>query len=317
MHVRLAFLMLPYTRFELPHWDKLLTWAGADWRSGVKPDWAIPPVKIRGKTHGFLMNLDRSDWCQRLTYFTGRYYEFSVLRTMNLILRSGDHFIDIGANIRMITLHGRKLVGPRGSVQSFEPNPPCATAIREHVRINGISNVAVHECALSDEPGTLVLSMTSEHSGTATLAHVGEKATQRVAVQVKVADSEITAAPRLIKIDVEGFELQVLRGLRGTLTRHKPFLITELIEEHLNKAGSTAAQVKTFLAELGYEGFAIQQKRRRRRQRLVLEPLGAVGKDDATDVLWAHPSQKFDATRYCNEAISSEPLSFRSIFPSS
>lgn len=315
MHVRLSFLMLPYTRLELLHWDRLLSWAGAHWSAGQKPDWAIPPVTVRGKTHGFLMKLDRSDWCQRLTYFTGRYYELSVLRAMNLILRPGDHFVDIGANIGMMTLHGRGLVGAGGSVQSFEPNPPCAAALRDHLQLNGISNVAVHECALSDEPGTLTLSMTSEHSGTATLADVGAQATRTVAVPVKVADSEITIAPRLIKIDVEGFELQVLKGLRRTLAAHAPFLITELIEEHLNKAGSTISEVKAFLTGLGYEGFAIKQRRRRLRQRLVLKPLGAVGAEDASDVLWVHPSRKFDPTPYSSLAISSEPLGLRSFLP--
>jgi hypothetical protein len=77
----LSALMLPYTRAELPGWDSLLHHFGLGWRAGLKPELkALPVARVRGKTHGYLMRLDRSDWAQRLTYFCGRRCKIGLSR---------------------------------------------------------------------------------------------------------------------------------------------------------------------------------------------------------------------------------------------
>jgi FkbM family methyltransferase len=282
-------LILPFTRAELPRHDELMQWAGVDWRVGLKADWkALPPAVVRGKEHGYLMKLDRSDWCQRLTYFTGRYYEFGVLRAMEAVLRPGDAFVDIGANIGMLTLHARHLVGTAGYIDCFEPNPACVDAIREHLAMNGITNATVHPCALAATPGTMTLRLTSEHSGTATLTDVGSAAVREIPVELRVGDDEIASAPRLIKIDVEGFEMQVLQGLTRTIEEHRPFLILELIDSHLSRAGTSAAEVSEFLLTRGYRAFVIGKRRRHFRHHLTLRPLQKDGSGQPPDVLWVH-----------------------------
>ena len=233
MYPRLPFLLLPYTRTELPGWARLLRWAGGLGRQSESL-WAAAPTRtVRGKQHRLLMRLNLSNWSQRLTYFLGRYYEFGVLRVLDVVLQPGERFVDIGANIGMITLHARSRVGPSGQLDCVEPNPDCVAMLEEHLRLNGIANARVHACALSDSPGALDLNLTSAHTGTATLAPV-EGVVRRIAVAVKVGDELLAAASaapvRLVKIDVEGFELHVLKGLRRTLTNDKPFVMTELIE---------------------------------------------------------------------------------------
>jgi FkbM family methyltransferase len=280
----LARLIVPYTRAELFETGRLMAWAGVGWQAGTKHDWKhLPPALIRGKAHRFLMKLDRSDWCQRVTYYLGRYYEFGVLRTMDHLLSRGDRFVDIGANIGMISLHARHLVGPSGRVDAFEPNPRCVEAIREHLEMNRIENVHIHPCALAEAPGSMRLSLPDEHTGTATLATV--PGARQVEVEVRVGDEQITGAPRLIKIDVEGFELHVLRGLERTLAS-KPFIITELIESHLQRAGTSTAEVSAFLTDRGYTPYGIWSERKKRYlpEKLKLYPELS---GDMTDVLWA------------------------------
>ena len=96
---------------------------------------------------------------------------------------------------------------------------------------------------------------------------------------------------RLLHIDVEGVELHVLKGICRTLTNDKPFVLTELIEEQLVKAGTSVREVTGFLFDLGYEAFGIQSARRLVRRELMLKP---VARGDSferfSDVLWAHPS---------------------------
>lgn len=276
-----------------------MTWVGV-WSPRMKKSWsALPPVIIRGKQHKYLMNLDLSNWAQRRTFFTGRYYELEVLSVLNLLLRSGDSFVDIGANLGMITLHARSLVGESGKIDAFEPNTECVNAIKDLMAMNGIGNVTIHPCAVAETAGALNLSFTSDHSGTATLTDVGDAAVRVLKVDVRVGDDCITTAPRAIKIDVEGFELHVLKGLRRTLTEHKPFLVTELVEGHLARAGNSTLEVKTFLSNLGYVGFGLSLTRSFWRYRLSLIPLElSVKAQKFNDVLWVHRDQKIDLRKY-------------------
>ncbi|MEO7115550.1 MAG: FkbM family methyltransferase [Caldimonas sp.] len=291
MHPRLAFLLLPYTRAELPGWARVMRAFGYGAALGgaerMKPEWKeLPTAIVTGKRHGFRMKLDRSDWAQCTTWFLGRYFELGVQRCLDQLLREGDTMVDIGANIGMIALHARSLVGKTGRVICFEPNPECASAVEEHMKLNGIRNVEVRRCALASAPGTLTLNLTSEHSGTATLAPVRGTVVKSIQVPVRVGDDELErVAPKVIKIDVEGFELNVLQGLRKTLAKHKPILITELVDEHLARAGTSTDEIHEFLQEFGYTPYGIDTERSPIRHDVVLRPRAAPS-PEFSDWLW-------------------------------
>ena len=231
------------------------------------------------------MELALSDWAQRLTFFVGRYYELGVQLVLDSTLSPGDRFVDIGANIGMVTLHARSLVGATGHIDCFEPNPECIGHLRGHLQINNIENVEIHTCALSDKESTMNLKLTSEHSGTATLAEVDE-VTHAVPVKVCVGDNLLMQGPRVdvIKVDVEGFEMNVLSGLNRTLKAFKPIIITELIEDNLRRAGSSVAAVSQQLGGLGYAPLGIGSVRNGLRHQLVLSR----SLDDCNDGVWIH-----------------------------
>ncbi len=286
---------LPYTRRELPGWGALLRRLHV-LGNRFDDDWqGSPTVLLRGKSHGFLMHLDLSDWAQRMTYFLGRHYELPVQRALDVILREGDHFVDIGANIGMISLHARSLIGSAGRIDCFEPIPDCAAALREHFRINGIQNATVHDCALSDQPGRQQISITSAHTGTATLAAVDIAELRRAFwVDVRVGDDCIDDSVDLIKIDVEGFELRVLKGLERVLATAQPFLITELIESQLVHAGTSVDEVADFLMCRGYAAYGLGCQRRLLRHQLRLLPMvrGNRNSGGIQDVLWVPEARR-------------------------
>lgn len=285
MYPRLPFLLLPYTRRELPGWGKLLKLTCA-LNTNDDARWKGAPTKLlRGKHHGYVMRLNLSDWSQRMTYFTGRYYELGVQLVLDFTLVRGDRFIDIGANIGMISLHASALVGPTGRVDSFEPNPECVDAIKYILRINEIENTNVHAYALSDHPGEMRLNLTSDHSGTATLADSAD-VTRSIPVTVKVGDEMLLEGPTIkaIKIDVEGFELHVIFGIRKVLESSTPILITELIEHQLAKAGTSVVEVSSFLNSLGYIPHGIGSFRQGLKHKLVL--YRTLGK--CNDAVWIH-----------------------------
>lgn len=283
-----ALLALPYTRRELPGWGRLLKALGAMPAVGSTAWEGAPTRTVRGKLHGYQMRLDLSNWSERLSFFLDRYYELPVQLLLREVLRPGDRFVDIGANIGMITLMAARCVGTAGRVDSFEPNPACVAALRHHLALNAIEHVRVHPVALADTVGRMRLNLTSRHTGTATLAAVDE-VVESFEVEVGIGDELLAGgAPiRAIKIDVEGFELRVLRGLERVLTQQRPILVTEFIEAQFQRAGTSGQAIEALLRGHGYQPFALATRRQGLRHGLALSAL-APGRRIANDVLWLH-----------------------------
>ena len=288
-----SLLAVPYARMELPGWGRVLRLAG------VHEDarWAgAPGREIRGKWHGYWMKLELSDWSERLTYFLGRFYDLGTQLFVRAGVREGDTFVDVGGNIGMITLLAARLVGTSGRVETFEPNPDVFRRLSEcvqHNRLEGI--VRLHNKALADEPGELMLSVLTEHSGMGTLTEVtGHERTmvsRTYSVRVERGDSVLghdLKGPLTIKIDVEGFECRVLRGIEGTLRRLRPAVVNEVAPGHLERAGASVKQLFELLESHGYRGYALATPYRGVRHVLSLRP-ATPDNLRGNNVAWIHP----------------------------
>jgi FkbM family methyltransferase len=292
---RWTMLLLPWFRLELPAWGKLLSLG----KVYSDEHWADGPVRvIRGKYHGYKMRLDLKDWAQRSTYFLGRYYDLPSQLFIRAALAEGDTLIDIGGNIGMMTLVGARCVGYRGRVITFEPNPEAAGQLRYALESNGIENVELHQIGLSDMPGELTLSVLTTHSGLGTFAPVREEearhVTARHVVPVLRGDDVIPdtlSGNVIVKIDVEGFECSVIRGLAGTLRKHRPAVITEIVEAHLARAGATPAEVFALMHGHGYQGYVldIEPNFLHFGYHLMLEPVAGPIPGREMDVVWLLP----------------------------
>jgi FkbM family methyltransferase len=287
---RLPFAALPFTRLELPGWGRVLRAL----RISVPPGdrtWSDAPTKtIRGKAHGYLMELELHDWAERMTFFLGRYYELPQQLLLERVLREGDRVVDVGGNIGMWSLLAAKLVGPSGLVETFEPNPACQERIRSVLKLNEIGWVRLHPCGLSDEPASLELTVVNNHSGVGTFTTIeaeNESAvSDRVKAEVRVGDDALDGGRpiRLIKIDVEGFETRAVRGLRKTIERDRPIVVLEMIDGLLRKAGSSSVELFVTMSAMGYDGYALGTKRRGLGQELSLTRLHKPGASG--DVVW-------------------------------
>lgn len=98
--------------------------------------------------HNFEMELSLDDWMERFAYFVGCFYEIDITATVSKLLRNGDCFIDVGANLGFLTLTASKIVGASGSVIAFEPNDILVARLNKTLHINKISNVIIYEHAL-------------------------------------------------------------------------------------------------------------------------------------------------------------------------
>lgn len=286
-----SLLILPYVRAELPGWGHLYRWFGGRVSDGDMR-WEYAPKKvIRGKWHRYLMPLDLSNWSQRLTYFLGRYYELGVQLVLTKLLQPGDRFVDIGANLGMISLHAASLVTDTGSVESFEPNPDCVQAVRETMQMNAIDHVTIHAMGLSDAPAVLNLNFSSAHTGTATLCTTSETI-RSIPVPVKVGDDMLlgnTKPVDVIKIDVEGFEFHVLRGLQQVLRRDRPVIVMEFVEKHFLRENTSCDAIAAYLVDLGYRCYGISTPKKALGHHLRLHPvINNYAHSGSTDVVWVH-----------------------------
>jgi FkbM family methyltransferase len=146
----------------------------------------------------------------------------------------GDVCLDVGAHIGYYTLLAAKLVGPDGHVHAFEPSPGSYERLVANVRLNRLDNVTAHELAVGDERGTVRLyEPDGQNSGLATLsaelATKGGAVPREVDVRLAPISDVVSEADlrrvRVVKVDVEWHELDVLRSLAPVFDLGRPLKV--------------------------------------------------------------------------------------------
>lgn len=177
-------------------------------------------------------------------------------------LKPGDTAIDIGAHKGAFTWWIRQATGRSGRVIAFEPQPVLAHGLAKLVQEKAFNNVTVENLGLSSEPGTLTLHVpTGGPSPGATFETRGDEAGQNDKIPIKVTTVDQYAtehdlpAIRLLKIDVEGHELEVFRGAAQRLQQDRPNILFECELRH--RQSDNLDEVFTFLNEMGYQGFLV------------------------------------------------------------
>ena len=159
-------------------------------------------------------------------------YGFAKQRRFAELVKPGAVVYDIGAHVGFYTLLAATRVGPRGRVVAFEPLPRNLAFLRMHVSMNGMTNVVIQAVAVADHHG---IQRFDDSAGPSEghLAAEGSLVVECVTLDELVASGEIPP-PDLIKIDVEGAELMVLRAGEATIRTHKPiiFLATHGADVH-------------------------------------------------------------------------------------
>tara|TARA_R110000764_G_scaffold9881_3_gene31038 strand:- start:832 stop:1506 length:675 start_codon:yes stop_codon:yes gene_type:complete len=171
-------------------------------------------------------------------------------------LSPGDIACDIGANKGSYLYWMSRWAG---RVVAFEPQPGLATYLDDACSALGMTNVTVERSGVSDASGTREFYVPSENSPEASLVQHG--AARSYSIPVVALDDYFPAQERvaLLKIDVEGGELDVLKGAERILRQHRPVLLMECEQRHLNEG--TVADCLTYLAQLGYDGKFFNQGR--------------------------------------------------------
>lgn len=285
-------IALPYLRGELPMWHKVYRLVGGtkdeNWRQNGL-------ATVRGKIHGYELTLDLSNWSERLSWSLGRYHDLPIQLALQQVLHPGDTFVDIGANLGLVTLLASHLVGKQGHVLACEPNPTLGERLRRHRDQNGLDQVEIVSMALGEKAGIADLHEFAGHSGWGSLSSKGPGglvATRRFEVSVVTGDDLLAAMPKeppmVLKIDVEGYEVPVLAGLQRTLAERLPIVFLEVADAHQRRAGYSAAELRGHLERLGYRGYSLGVPRTWRGRRLQMQPMDTVRQAEV-DVMFVPP----------------------------
>jgi FkbM family methyltransferase len=188
-------------------------------------------------------------------------FETSEIDFLNIFLKEGDCFVDIGANIGLFSLYASKKVGVAGEVISFEPASTTYKRLLENIQLNHNQNIRPFHLGLSDKDEILDLNVSLDgHEAWNTFVPTTDnKFSLKEKVRVQAFDHFIRENSidinkiSLIKLDVEGFEINVFKGSNDLLSSlNAPAFLVEFTDENAISAGNCCHELYKFLLRYNY-----------------------------------------------------------------
>lgn len=184
--------------------------------------------------------------------------ESSVHEIFDMHLKSGDVFVDIGANIGLHTLYAAKLLANTGQVFAFEPVSSNLKLLQRNIILNSLTDrvtVVPKAVSNSSQESISFYLPSDEMTETASLSKNSENLLKIEVKNVRLDDywQTVNLPVKLIKIDVEGAELEVLRGAEYILRKWHPVLVIEVHCFALPEFGTNLSEFQEFLNNLGYQ----------------------------------------------------------------
>ncbi len=177
------------------------------------------------------------------------------------LVQPGMVVADVGANIGLLTLVLAWAAGPTGKVIAFEPEAIPRSNLEKMKHLNGLAWVEVRDQAVGETPGRLTFHVSDIIGHSSLYALPEAEAARTVEVEVVRLD-DVAPKGRLdvVKIDVEGAELDVLAGMKGVVAKNPDLaIVAEFGPEHLKRVGQTPAQWFKAFADAGFKAYLIDE----------------------------------------------------------
>jgi FkbM family methyltransferase len=219
----------------------------------------LPPLPATKRIGNIVFECDLPGYRGTAPIYFGS-YALLIVQAMERILKPGDVFIDVGANIGYLSAVGANLAGPKGQVYCFEPVPAHYAKLCRLAAANPDYVIVASCCAAGEAIGTAAIHVTRE-AGQNTMVSgykTGADITQTINVSVVRLDAYIQEhridGVALIKIDAEGFELPILEGLSGYLesSEHRPPILCEIAPRAYPLMGRHIAELESYMSKFGY-----------------------------------------------------------------
>tara|TARA_R110001592_G_scaffold89458_5_gene263127 strand:- start:2703 stop:3581 length:879 start_codon:yes stop_codon:yes gene_type:complete len=172
-------------------------------------------------------------------------------------IRKGNLVIDIGSNVGEVLMNISKIVGENGFVHGFEPDQENFNRLSKNLSLNKFKNIKINNKGLSNEKAfgcTEINNLRNKGmNGVSQVSSskINETYFELIELDDYINNENITQID-LIKIDVEGFETNVIKGAQKSLSKHQPTLFIELDDNNLKKNGSNAKELILLLEKFNY-----------------------------------------------------------------
>ena len=191
-------------------------------------------------------------------------YEELESKIMEEKIEMGNIVVDVGANIGLHTLNMARIVGSTGQVFAFEPDPSNFEILKKNVKINNYKNIILEQKAVGDKHGRTTLYQ-SDHPGKHRIFPQTEQAKSQVQVELtnldNYFDSDMTDKINFIKIDVEGLEFSVLKGMKNILKNSKKIkILFEFMPENTIEVGFTPIELLNYLTSNDFKLYCMDNK---------------------------------------------------------
>lgn len=219
----------------------------------------MPPLPARKRIANVVFEFDLDRYRGTAPMYFGS-YAIPLVETMKRYLRPGNIFLDVGANIGYLSAIAAGLVGPTGQVHCFEPVPDYFERVQKLADLNPDYSFHVNYCAAGEQPGRCNIYVTREAGQSTLVADYKTDPEIISTLQVPVIRLDGYLEERgiervtLIKIDAEGFELPILRGLQGFFRKcsQRPAILCEIAPRAYPLMGRKVSELADYMAEYGY-----------------------------------------------------------------
>lgn len=240
-------------RFRFPHRG----WKFARW--WMKLTGALDRIYTKKLRNGYLMQVNPTEHIQQQLFWYG-YYEKEVIAVWETLMQSDFTVLDIGANTGYYSLIASRKAK---QVYAFEPSSVMRIELEQNIALNSIQNISIEPYAVSDQSGVATIYLSgSDNTGMSGLQPPENFSGATEQVNMISIDDWIVSkgSPRInaIKIDVEGAEMKVLKGMRQLLLRVSPeIVLIEVIDSLLSKYGNKTEDIFNFFTNAGYKPFEV------------------------------------------------------------
>ena len=175
-------------------------------------------------------------------------------REIAKILKTGNVVVEAGANIGYYALMESRLIGKKGVVYAVEPSPKNFENLNRNIKLNKITNMKTYQLAIGDKTGKAKMNISPYSNLSSLVKQKNRRVTETIEVKVTTLDSFLKGKrhPDFVRMDVEGYEYNILKGMKGILKSKKPIKIFIELHPHIMKKNQTIYVLK-ILKKHGFE----------------------------------------------------------------
>ena len=203
-------------------------------------------------------------------------YELNETKLLSGLIKPGWTVLDIGANFGWYSIHFSRLVDLSGKVFSFEPIPESYEELNLNIKLNSCQNIKTFNTALGNKDNIVSFGVPEIDGGLGASSQFLRCKKQIQTTMRRLDDiieeQNITKVD-FIKADIEGGELDMLRGAEKVLEKFKPIIMIEIVDVHCHRFGHLSADVYQFLLSKGYSGLFIANEYTKEKTNIEIDKL--------------------------------------------